>query len=66
MLWGYNIGRLHMTTIAKAFSRIFLPTTGLLVDDTLIKIAIFCGAGLAISLFLLCSGIDLGPGFLYF
>jgi hypothetical protein len=55
-----------MTTIAKAFSRIFVPTTGVLNDDNLIKIAIFCGAGLLISLLLLFGGVDLGADFLYF
>jgi hypothetical protein len=52
-----------MTTIARAFSRIFIPTTGTLDNDNLIKIAMFCGAGLLISLLVLYGG---GQEFLYF
>ena len=69
MLWGYrgyNIEWLAMTAIAKALSRIFIPTTRAPDDDNLVKIAVFCGAGLLISLLLVSHGLDLGSDFLWF
>jgi hypothetical protein len=55
-----------MTTIAKALSRVFIPTIRSLDDESLAKIILFCAAGLLISLILLTNGLDLGSEFLYF
>jgi hypothetical protein len=49
-----------MATIAKAISRV----SGTQVDiETLKTIAIFCGAGLTVSLLLASLGLDLSAGF---
>jgi hypothetical protein len=55
-----------MTTIAKALSRVFIPTIGTLDDESLARIILFCAAGLLISLLLLTHGVDLGSDFLIF
>jgi hypothetical protein len=52
-LWG-----LQMTALAKVLSR--APGTQ---DETLQTVAIFCGVGLVVSLFLLLSGLDSSAGF---
>ena len=49
-----------MATIAKALSRV----TGTDVDVEIVKtIAIFCGAGLLVSLLAISYGLDLSAGF---
>jgi hypothetical protein len=51
-----------MTALAQAFSRVFLSTPDQF--DDLKKIALFCGAGLLVSLLLMLTyGVDLSPGF---
>jgi ribose/xylose/arabinose/galactoside ABC-type transport system permease subunit len=50
-----------MTAFAKAASRAFLSTLG--DNETLKQIALFCAAGLFVSLLLLTYGVDLSPGF---
>jgi tRNA A37 threonylcarbamoyltransferase TsaD len=50
-----------MTAIAKAFSRA-LPATQVEVE-TLKAIAVFCGAGLVVSLLLATHGLDISVGF---
>jgi hypothetical protein len=55
-----------MTAIAHALSRAFQSTgefNTLKNFDTLKKIALFCGAGLLVSLVCLSYGLDLSPGF---
>jgi hypothetical protein len=50
-----------MTALAKAVSRAFLPTSD---DNEMLKqIALFCAAGLLVSVLLLTYGVDLSPGF---
>lgn len=49
-----------MTAIAHALSRAFQSTGEL---DLLKQIALFCGAGLLVSLICLSYGQDLSPGF---
>jgi len=53
-LWRW----LPMTAIAKVLSR--APGTR---DETFQTVAIFCGVGLLVSLFLLLSGLDSSAGF---
>jgi hypothetical protein len=50
-----------MTAIARVLSRAF-PATQVEVD-TLKQLALFCGAGLLVSLLLMTYGLDLSPGF---
>ena len=50
-----------MTAIAKVLARAF-PSTSAEVE-ILKQIALFCGAGLLVSLLLLTYGVDLSPGF---
>lgn len=50
----------EMTAIIKAISRCLLPTSEV---DILTEIALFCGAGLLVSVLLLGYGVDLSPGF---
>ena len=49
-----------MTALAKAVSRAFLST----LDDseTLRQVALFCAAGLLVSVLLMTYGVDLSPG----
>jgi hypothetical protein len=47
--------------IAKALARRFPATT--LEAETLKQLAMFCGAGLLVSLVLMSYGLDLSPGF---
>ena len=49
-----------MTAIAQALSRAFATTRDV---ESLKQVAIFCGAGLLVSLLMLTWGFDLGPGF---
>ena len=49
-----------MTVIAQAFDR----ALGIQIDvEPLKMVAIFCGAGLAVSLLVASYGLDLSPGF---
>jgi ribose/xylose/arabinose/galactoside ABC-type transport system permease subunit len=50
-----------MTALAKAVSRAFLSTSD--DNETLKQIALFCAAGLLVSVLLLTYGVDLSPGF---
>jgi hypothetical protein len=50
-----------MAAIAKAFSRAF-PTTSIEIE-ILKQLAIFCGAGLLVSVLLMTYGLDLSAGF---
>jgi ribose/xylose/arabinose/galactoside ABC-type transport system permease subunit len=50
-----------MTAFAKAASQAFLSS--LEDSETLKQIALFCAAGLLVSVLLLTYGIDLSPGF---
>jgi hypothetical protein len=49
-----------MTALAKAVSRAFLSTRD--GNETLKQIALFCAAGLFVSVLLLAYGVDLSPG----
>jgi len=49
-----------MTAIVQVLSRTFHSAQEI---DVLKQIALFCGAGLLISLLLLSYGVDLSPGF---
>jgi len=49
-----------MTAIAHALSRAFQSAGEF---DTLKQIALFCAAGLLVSLIFLSYGVDLSPGF---
>jgi hypothetical protein len=48
-----------MTAIAHALSRAFQSTREI---DILKQIALFCGAGLLVSLLCMSYGLDLSPG----
>ena len=50
-----------MTAIAKALARA-LPKDSIELE-ILKQLALFCGAGLLVSLLLLAYGLDLSPGF---
>jgi hypothetical protein len=54
-----------MTAMAQALSRVFSSRVFQSADelDTLKKIALFCGAGLLISLVCMTCGVDLNPAF---
>ena len=49
-----------MTAIARALSRASTLVTEV---DILKQLALFCGAGLLVSLLMMTYGIDLSPGF---
>ena len=49
-----------MAAIAQALSRILVTVNDV---EVLKQLALFCGAGLLVSLLALTSGIDLSPGF---
>jgi len=49
-----------MTAIIHALSRPFRSAKEI---DSLKQIALFCGAGLLVTLLLLTYGVDLSPGF---
>jgi hypothetical protein len=51
-----------MAAIAKALARTF-PVTSLTEIDVLKQLALFCGAGLLVSLLLMTYGLDLSAGF---
>ena len=48
-----------MTAIARALSRAFITVNEV---EVLKQLALFCGAGLLVSLLMLTYGIDLSPG----
>ena len=48
-----------MTAIAQALSRVRVTINDV---ETLKQLALFCGAGLLVSLLLLTWGLDLSPG----
>jgi hypothetical protein len=50
-----------MTALAKAVSRAFFSTSH--DNETIKQIALFCAAGLLVSVLLLTYGVDLSPGF---
>lgn len=50
-----------MAAIAKVFARALSKDT--LELEILKQLALFCGAGLLVSLLLLSYGLDLSPGF---
>ena len=50
-----------MTAFVKAVSRTFLSAVD--ENETLKQIALFCAAGLLVSVLLLTYGVDLSPGF---
>lgn len=50
-----------MTAFAKAVSRAFISNFD--DNETLKQIALFCAAGLLVSVLLLTYGVDLSPGF---
>jgi ribose/xylose/arabinose/galactoside ABC-type transport system permease subunit len=50
-----------MTGVARALSRAFLSSSGQF--DPVKQIALFCAAGLLVSLLMLTYGVDLSPGF---
>jgi hypothetical protein len=53
-----------MTAIVHALSRAFHSAKDIAKDiDCLKQIALFCGAGLLVSLLLLTYGVDLSPAF---
>lgn len=52
-----------MAAIARAFSLAFLSNANTDRFDVLKQIALFCGAGLLVSLLLMTYGLDLSPGF---
>jgi hypothetical protein len=58
-VFEYEAG-ITMTAIAHALSRAFQSTGEF---DILKQIALFCGAGLLVSLVCLSYGLDLSPGF---
>ncbi len=49
-----------MTAVARALSRAFVTFND---TEILKQLALFCGAGLLVSLLLLTYGVDLSPGF---
>lgn len=49
-----------MTAIAQALSRALVTINDI---EPLRQLAMFCGAGLLVSLLMLTYGIDLSPGF---
>ena len=49
-----------MTAIAQALSRALVTVRDV---ETLTQLAMFCGAGLLVSLLMLTWGLDLSPGF---
>lgn len=51
-----------MATIARMLNRAF-PATSSLEADTLNQLALFCCAGLFVSLLMMTYGLDLSPGF---
>jgi hypothetical protein len=57
---GMGIGSSPMTAIAQALSRALVTVADV---ETLKQLAMFCGAGLLVSLLMLAYGIDLSPGF---
>jgi hypothetical protein len=74
--WGYDlcvtpvlgplIWRSQMTTIARALARAF-PNTSFSTTSSFVEVlkqlALFCGAGLLVSLLMMTYGLDIGAGF---
>ncbi len=74
--WGYDLGiapvlgpltwRSQMTAIARALAHAFtntsFSTTSSFVE-VLKQLALFCGAGLLVSLLMMTYGLDIGAGF---
>jgi hypothetical protein len=59
--WGEIDKRSQMAAIAKGLS----PASGTEIDiETLKTIAVFCGAGLVVSLLLAMNGLSISAGFL--
>ena len=55
-----------MTAIARVLARAFSNTsfsTTLFFTEVLKQLALFCGAGLLVSLLMMTYGLDLGAGF---
>jgi hypothetical protein len=56
-----------MTTIARALARAFpntsFSTTSSSFVEVLKQLALFCGAGLLVSLLMMTYGLDIGAGF---
>jgi hypothetical protein len=50
-----------MTAFAKAVSQAFISSRD--DNETLKQIALFCAAGLLVSVLLVSYGVDLSPGF---
>jgi hypothetical protein len=50
-----------MTAIASVLARVFSASSP--QTDALKLVALFCGAGLLVSLLLMTYGVDLSPGF---
>ena len=61
ILLEFLIWRSRMAAIAKVFARALSKDT--LELEILKQLALFCGAGLLVSLLLLSYGLDLSPGF---
>jgi hypothetical protein len=59
--FALSVQRLKMVAIAKALARA-LPKDSLELE-VLKQLALFCGAGLLVSLLLLSYGLDLSPAF---
>jgi hypothetical protein len=74
--WGYDlciapalgllIRRSQMTAIARVLARAF-PNTSLSTSSSFVEVlkqlALFCGAGLLVSLLMMTYGLDIGAGF---
>jgi hypothetical protein len=56
---GMEIGSSLMTATTQALSRALVAVRDV---ETLTQLAMFCGAGLLVSLLMLAYGIDLSPG----
>jgi len=57
---GVEAWRSQMTAIARRLSRAFVAATEGEVNK---EVALFCAAGLFVSLLVLTYGVDLSPGF---
>jgi hypothetical protein len=61
LIIGAENGKSQMTAIIRALSRAFPATSP--ESETLKLLALFCGAGLLVSLILMTYGLDLSAGF---
>jgi hypothetical protein len=57
---GHGNQESEMTAIAQALSRVLVTINDI---EVLKQLALFCGAGLLVSLLMLTWGLDLSPGF---